>query len=126
MVSCRLIQSSIHIPLFRLKEKELLRGGEDILSLERVSWASGAENLPVFTHPFRVVDSVDPVLDLHDNAAVLGDQSTASLSALSRLDGNGTCNVVNSYQSIPKDLTYHLGRGSCTSGKPLGRSRCRA
>lgn len=46
---------------------------EDVAGLEDVGVASGAEDLLGLALPLGVVDGVDPVLDLHDEAAVLGD-----------------------------------------------------
>lgn len=46
---------------------------EHIASLKHVRVAPGAEDLLALALPLGVVDGVDPVLDLHDEAAVLGD-----------------------------------------------------
>lgn len=44
---------------------------EDVAGLEDVRVAAGAEDLLALALPLGVVDGVDPVLDLHDQAAVL-------------------------------------------------------
>ena len=70
--------------------RNLLSGREHVLGLERVSSAGGTEDLLLLAPPFGVVDSVNPVLNLHDDAAVLGDVAAASLSTLGRLDRQST------------------------------------
>jgi hypothetical protein len=97
VVSCRLIQSSGHTPLFLSTVKSLLCGRKDVLSLERVSWARRTKDLLLLAPPFGVVDGVDPVLNLHDDAAVLLDEATAAFSTLGRLDRESTCSFISSY-----------------------------
>ncbi len=80
--------------------KILLSRREDILSLERVSWAGRAKDLLLLSPPFGVVDGVDVVLNLHDDATVLLDESTAALSTLGRLDRKSTCNFISSCMNI--------------------------
>ena len=70
--------------------QNLLSGREHILGLERVSSAGGTKDLLLLAPPFGVVDGVNPVLNLHDDAAVLGDIAAASLSTLGRLDRQST------------------------------------
>jgi hypothetical protein len=77
--------------------KSLLRGRKDVLGLERVSWAGRTKDLLLLAPPFGVVDGVDPVLNLHDDAAVLLDEATAALSTLGRLDRESTCSFISSY-----------------------------
>jgi len=68
----------------------LLSSREHVLGLECVSSAGGTEDLLLLAPPFGVVDGIDPVLNLHDDAAVLGDVAAASLSTLGRLDRQST------------------------------------
>lgn len=49
--------------------------GEDVAGLEDVGVAAGAEDLLVLAPPLGMVDGVDPVLDLHHQAAVFRDRA---------------------------------------------------
>lgn len=73
--------------------RNLLSSREHVLGLERVSSAGGTEDLLLLAPPFGVVNGVNPVLNLHDDAAVLGDVATATLGTLGRLDRQSTWNV---------------------------------
>lgn len=62
---------------------------EDVAGLEDVRVAAGAEDLLALALPLGVVDGVDPVLDLHDEAPVLRDRAREVLvveQALRRLE----------------------------------------
>lgn len=62
---------------------------EDVAGLKDVGVAAGAEDLLGLALPLGVVDGVDPVLDLHDDAAVLGDgarEIRVVVQALARLE----------------------------------------
>lgn len=63
---------------------------KDILRLQHVWLVARAEDLLLLTLPLWVVDGVDPVLDLHDEAAVLLDDAGTALVALGGLDGKHT------------------------------------
>lgn len=65
--------------------------GENVLRLEDVRVVTGAEDLLLLALPLGVVDGVNPVLDLHDDAAVLLDDARAALVPLGGLDGEGAC-----------------------------------
>lgn len=68
----------------------LLGSREDIGSLKSVRSAIGTKDLVLLALPLGLVDGIDPVLDFHDDAAVLGDKTAAALGALGRLDGKST------------------------------------
>lgn len=58
---------------------------EFVSRLEDVRVVAGAVNLALAAHPLRVIDAVNVVLDLHDNAAVLGDGAGEVLVVLEAL-----------------------------------------
>jgi len=65
---------SDNIPLVSLRRSLVLLGlvqREAVSSLEHVRRIAGAEDVALLALPLGLVDGVDPVLDLHDNAAVL-------------------------------------------------------
>jgi hypothetical protein len=62
---------------------------EDVVSLKCVSRVVGTENLPLLALPLRLVDRINVVLNLHDDAAVLFNGAATAVKTLSRLDGKG-------------------------------------
>ena len=64
--------------------------GKDVLCLEHVGFVARTEDLLLLALPLGVVDGVDPVLDLHDEAAVLFDDAGTALVTLGGLDGERT------------------------------------
>jgi hypothetical protein len=62
---------------------------EDIRCLQRVGRVIRTKDLLLLALPFRLVDGVDPVLNLHDDASVLLHDAGTSLVSLCRLDGKG-------------------------------------
>jgi len=93
-----------------LTHQHLLRGREDIVGLQRVGRAVGTEYLPALALPLRLVDGVDPVLNLHHDATVLLNESTAAWDTLSRLDGLITCGVISDAFSISISILTSLAR----------------
>jgi hypothetical protein len=86
-------ECSLHLDcLFRIRKSSIplaLIGREDVRRLQSVSRVIRSEDVLLLALPFRVVDSIDPVLDLHDDAAVLFDDAGAALVALGGFDGKG-------------------------------------
>ena len=71
----------------------LLVNAEGVLGVQDVRTILGTPDLLAVTSPLRVVDSVNPILDLHDEAAVLGDGTGELLvvvQTLSLLQSHGT------------------------------------
>lgn len=60
---------------------------EHISRLQNIGLIARAENLLVLPLPFRVIDSIDPVLHFQDDAAVLLHDAGTTLEALVGLDG---------------------------------------
>jgi hypothetical protein len=104
----------------------LLGCREDVVGLEGVGWAVGAKDLPALALPLWPIDRIDPVLDFHDDAAVLLHKLSTAFYTLSRLEWNGACITISPVHHVRRETTYRLGQGSCTSGKPPGPSRCRS
>lgn len=77
----------------------LTLGGEDIVSLKSVSRVIGTEDLPLLALPLRLVDSINVVLDLHDNAAVLLDGAATAVKTLGRLDRKRACLHISTFSS---------------------------
>lgn len=70
---------------------------ELVRRLEDVRIIAGPKDLAVAAHPLGVVDAVNVVLDLHDDAAVLGDDAgevLVVLEALRLLDGDAAVHAV--------------------------------
>lgn len=70
---------------------------ELVRRLEDVRIVAGPKDLAAAAHPLGVVDAVNVVLDLHDDAAVLGDDAgkvLAVLEALRLLDGDAAVHAV--------------------------------
>lgn len=91
---------------------ELIVEAEVIRGLEDVGVVARAEDLALVALPLGLVDGVDPVLDLHDDAAVLLDGAWAGgdvEETLGLLEGEGA------YES--KSVGVCLGRTS--DGKSL-------
>jgi hypothetical protein len=65
----------------------LLRCREDVVSLKVVGLGVRTKDLSAITLPLWLVDRIDPVLDLHDDAAVLLHERSASLYTLGGLEG---------------------------------------
>lgn len=67
---------------------------EPVTRLKHVGIRFGPVDLLVQTAPLGLVDGVDPVLDLHDDAAVLLDDTRAIsdiVQALGGFEGDGAC-----------------------------------
>ena len=82
-------------PHLRLVRFNLALSGEDVVSLEGVGRVVGTEDLPGIALPLRLVDGIDVVLDLHDDAAVLLNSAAAALKTLSRLNGKRACTRIS-------------------------------
>jgi hypothetical protein len=68
--------------------------GELVSSLENIWVVTRAKDVSLLPLPLRLVDGINPVLNLHDHAAVLLDNTgLVSLveEALSLLDSSGSC-----------------------------------
>lgn len=68
------------IPLVSLRRSLVLLGlvqREAVSSLEHIRRIAGAEDVALLALPLGLVDGVDPVLNLHDDAAVLLDDTRA-------------------------------------------------
>lgn len=73
---------------------ELIVEAEVVSGLENVCVVARAEDLALVALPLGLVDGVDPVLDLHDDAAVLLDGAWAGgdvEETLGLLEGEGAC-----------------------------------
>lgn len=86
----------------RLVQREAVDGAESVRRISRT------KDLLRVTSPFRVVDTVDPILDFHDETVVLADGAwaTAVEETLGVLDGEGAWKCVSVEQ---------LRRCSCDS-----------
>jgi len=105
VVSSSFIQSS-------LSARPLLVGlGEDILSLKVEGTSGGSEDLLLVPPPRGLIDGIDPVLNLHHNASILGHQSTTALCTLGRLvrDRACTCISISSMESSQLQHTILAG-----------------
>ena len=67
-------------------ETLLLVDGKHILRLQHIRLVARPKDLLLLTLPLRVVNPVDPVLDLHNDAPVFLYDARAALVALGRLD----------------------------------------
>jgi hypothetical protein len=68
--------------------------GELVSSLKNIWVVTRAKDISLLPLPLRLVDGINPVLNLHDHAAVLLDNTgLVSLveEALSLLDSSGSC-----------------------------------
>jgi hypothetical protein len=124
-IFCDIYQALYPSP-WLISDDILLLGREDVVSLESVGGAVRAEDVPALALPLWVVDRIDPILDLHDDAAVLLHKRCATLNTLSLLDGECTYIGISNEYRHDSCCTYHPDRGSCTSGMPAGPSRYRA
>ena len=74
---------------FRISHQRLV-DRKDILGLENIRLIARTKDLLLLALPLGVVDAVDPVLDLQDDAAVLLNDAGATFVALGGLDGEGS------------------------------------
>lgn len=85
----------------------LLARRKHVISLKRISSCVRSENLPLLTLPLGVINGIDPVLNFHDDATVLGYVLAATRVTLGGFDGDGTFsqlalvrNIWDIYQGI--------------------------
>ena len=64
--------------------------GEDVVSLKSVGRVVRTEDLLLLALPLRLIDGINVVLNLHDNAAVLLNSTTTAVQTLSGLNGKRT------------------------------------
>ena len=87
----RSISSLVGVRTFlRLVHGYLAFGREDVVSLKSVGRVVRTEDLPLLALPFRLVDSINVILDLHDDATVLLNSAATAVQTLSGLDGKRT------------------------------------
>ena len=98
---------------------------EIVRRLEHVRPVAGAEDLAAGAAPGRVVDAVDPVLDLHDDAAVLLRDAGAGgvvEEALGFLEGEGAVEAIAAVDlegfllGVDVELDTREGRGEGGDG----------
>ena len=83
-------------------------GGEDVVSLKSVGRVVGTKYLPLLALPLRLIDGINIVLNLHDNAAVLLNSTTTAVKALSRLNRERTLEQISALKirSVTMNLPF--------------------
>jgi hypothetical protein len=83
----RNVYQGLHPSTWLISGDTLLLSREDVVGLEGVGGAVRAEDIPALALPLWMVDRIDPILDLHHDAAVLLHKRLATLNTLSLFDG---------------------------------------